>query len=89
MPWGRYARYTAIGAVVWGLVYVGLGSTASIAIRHSAHLLGPTVTTVVVVAVVVALIVRAVRKRRRVAGEPTAVQAPAAAVARGEAPGGR
>jgi membrane-associated protein len=72
MPWGRYARYTVLGAVVWGLVYVGLGSAASIAIRKFAHLLGPTVTTVVVAAVVVALIVRAVRKHRRAEAGPTA-----------------
>ncbi|WP_158228088.1 DedA family protein [Pseudonocardia sp. MH-G8] len=71
MPLGRYARYTALGAITWGLVYVGLGSAASLAIRHSAHLLGPVVTCVVVVAVAAALGVRAVRKRRRrAAGEP-------------------
>jgi membrane-associated protein len=86
MPWGRYARCTALGAVLWGLVYVGLGSAASIAIRESAHLLGPTVTTVVVVAVVVALIVRAVRKRRRPAGERVDASAPTVAIAVGEAP---
>jgi membrane-associated protein len=80
MPWGRYARYTALGAVVWGLVYVGLGSAASLAIRKSAHLLGPTVTSVVVAAVVVALIVRAVRKRRRSAGEPADGVAPPVAI---------
>jgi membrane-associated protein len=65
MPLARFARYTAIGAVVWGLVYVGLGSAASAAIRHSAHLIGPTATGLVIAAVVVALVVRAVRKRRR------------------------
>lgn len=86
MPWGRYARCTALGAVLWGLVYVGLGSAASIAIRKFAHLLGPTVTTVVVVAVVVALIVRAVRKRRRPAGEQVVADAPTVAIAVGEAP---
>jgi membrane-associated protein len=86
MPWGRYARYTAVGAVLWGLVYVGLGSAASIAIRKFAHLLGPTVMTVVVAAVVVALIVRAVRKRRRPTGEPVAGDAPTVAVTVGEAP---
>jgi membrane-associated protein len=86
MPWGRFARYTAIGAVLWGLVYVGLGSAASLAIRHSAHLLGPTATAVVVAAVVVALIVRAVRKRRRPTGEPVADDAPIVAIAVGEAP---
>ncbi|GAA0939444.1 DedA family protein [Pseudonocardia zijingensis] len=80
MPWGRYARYTALGALVWGLVYVGLGSAASIAIRKSAHLLGPTVTTVVVAAVAVTLVVRAVRKRRRAAGEPAACDSPSAAI---------
>jgi membrane-associated protein len=84
MPWGRYGRYTALGAVVWGLVYVGLGSAASIAIRKSAHLLGPTVTTVLVAAVVVALIVRAVRKRRRAAGEPVDGGAPTVAIAVGD-----
>src|ERR671919_497208 len=63
MPWGRYGRYTALGAVVWGLVYVGLGSAASIAIRKSAHLLGPTVTTVLVAAVGGAPIARGRRKR--------------------------
>lgn len=86
MPWGRYARYTALGAVLWGLVYVGLGSAASIAIRQFAHLLGPTVTTVVVAAVVVTLIVRAVRGRRRPAGGPVADDAPAVAIAAGGAP---
>jgi membrane-associated protein len=86
MPWGRYARCTALGAVLWGLVYVGLGSAASIAIRESAHLLGPTFTTVVVGAVVVALIVRAVRKRRRPAGEQVDADAPTVAIAVGEAP---
>jgi len=71
MPLRRYARYTALGALVWGLVYVGLGSAASLAIRHSAHLLGPTVTGVAVVVVAVALAVGAVRKRRRrPTGEP-------------------
>jgi membrane-associated protein len=84
MPMGRYARYTALGAVVWGLVYVGLGSAASLAIRHSAHLLGPTVTGVVVVAVAVALGVRAVRKHRRgPAGEPVEGGAPASPIAVG------
>jgi membrane-associated protein len=86
MPWGRFARYTAVGAVLWGLVYVGLGSAASIAIRQSAHLLGPTVTSVAVAAVVVALIVRGVRKRRRPTGEPVADAAPTVAIAVGEAP---
>jgi membrane-associated protein len=65
MPLARFARYTALGAVVWGLVYVGLGSAASAAIRHSAHLIGPTATVLVITAVAVALVVRAVRKRRR------------------------
>jgi membrane-associated protein len=86
MPWGRYARCTALGAVLWGLVYVGLGSAASIALRKSAHLLGPTVTTVLVVAVAAVLIVRAVRKRRRPAGEPAAGDAPTVAITVGEAP---
>ena len=86
MPWGRFARYTAVGAVLWGLVYVGLGSAASLAIRQSAHLLGPTVTSVVVAAVVVALIVRVVRKRRRPTGEPVADDTPTVAVVVGEAP---
>jgi membrane-associated protein len=84
MPWGRYARYTVLGAVLWGLVYVGLGSAASIAIRKSAHLLGPTVTTVLVAAVVVALIVRTVRKRRRAAGAPVDGGAPTVAIAVGD-----
>jgi membrane-associated protein len=84
MPWGRYARYTVLGAVLWSLVYVGLGSAASIAIRKSAHLLGPTVTTVLVAAVVVALIVRTVRKRRRAAGEPVDGGAPTVAIAVGD-----
>jgi membrane-associated protein len=64
MPVGRFARYTAMGAVLWGLVYVGLGSAASVALRQAAHLVGPTVTGVAVAAVVVVLVVRAVRKRR-------------------------
>ncbi|MHA6627667.1 DedA family protein [Pseudonocardia sichuanensis] len=102
MPLGRYARYTALGAVVWGLVYVGLGSAASLAIRHSAHLLGPTVTGVVIAAVAVAVGVRAVRKRRRGrAGEPVDAGPPTAPVPVGtgcgdpsgggspQAPGGR
>jgi membrane-associated protein len=65
MPLRRFAQYTALGAVLWGIVYVGLGSTASAAVRHSAHLIGPTATGVAVAAVVVVLVVRAVRKHRR------------------------
>jgi membrane-associated protein len=64
MPIRRFARYTALGAVVWGLVYVGLGSAASVALRQAAHLVGPTVTGVAVAAVAVVLVVRAVRKHR-------------------------
>ena len=69
--------------MLWSLVYVGLGSAAWIAIRESAHPLGPTVTTVLVAAVVVALIVRAVRKRRRPAGEPVDGGAPSVPIAVG------
>jgi membrane-associated protein len=65
MPIRRFARYTALGAVVWGLVYVGLGSAASLAIRKAAHLVGPTATGIAVAVVLVLLVVRAVRKRRR------------------------
>jgi membrane-associated protein len=61
----RFARYTVLGAVLWGIVYVGLGSAASAAVRHSAHLVGPTATGVAVAIVVVLLVVRAVRKHRR------------------------
>jgi membrane-associated protein len=50
--------------VLWGVVYVGLGNAASAALRHSAHLLGPTVTGVAVAAVLAVLAVRAVRRRR-------------------------
>lgn len=66
MPVWRFARYTALGAVVWGVVYVGLGSAASAALRQAGHLVGPTATGVFVAAVVIALVVRAVRKRPRV-----------------------
>lgn len=65
MPLGRYARYTVLGAVVWALVYVALGSAASVVLRRSAHEIGPTATGLVVAAVVAALVLRAVRKRRR------------------------
>jgi membrane-associated protein len=64
MPVRRFARYTALGAVIWALVYVGLGSAASVALRQAAHLVGPTVTGAAVALVVVVLVVRAVRKRR-------------------------
>jgi membrane-associated protein len=64
MPVRRFAVYTALGAVLWGVVYVGLGSAASAALRHAAHLVGPTVTGVAVAAVLAVLVVRAVRKRR-------------------------
>ncbi|MCO1658165.1 DedA family protein [Pseudonocardia humida] len=67
----RFAPYTALGAVLWGLVYVGLGSAASAAVRHSAHLIGPVFTGVLVAVVVVVLIVRAVRRSRREAAVPT------------------
>jgi membrane-associated protein len=60
----RFLRYTALGAVVWGLVYVGLGSAASLAIRNAAHLVGPTATGIAVAVVVVLLVVREIRKRR-------------------------
>jgi membrane-associated protein len=69
MPLRRFGRYTALGAVLWGIVYVGLGSAASAAVRHSAHLIGPTATALVVAAVVVVLVVRVVRNHRRPAPE--------------------
>jgi membrane-associated protein len=71
MPPRRFAPYTALGAVVWGLVYVGVGSAASVAVRHSAHLIGPVFTAAVVVAVVAVVVVRKVRARRQ-AVEPVA-----------------
>jgi membrane-associated protein len=64
MDVGRFLRCTVIGAVAWSLVYVSLGSAASVAIRQFAHLIGPTATGLVVAAVVVVLVVRAVRRRR-------------------------
>lgn len=64
MPVRRFARYTVIGAVLWALVYVGLGSAASTAVRGSAHLLGPTVTAVAVSGIVAVVVVRKVRSRR-------------------------
>ena len=64
MPVRRFAVYTTLGAVLWGVVYVGLGSAASTALRHAAHLVGPTVTGVAVAALLAVLVVRAVRKRR-------------------------
>jgi membrane-associated protein len=71
----RFARYTAIGAVLWGIVYVGLGSAASAAVRHSAHLVGPTATGVAVAVGAALLVVRAVRKhrgRKQAGAEPEA-----------------
>ncbi len=79
MPLRRFAPYTAIGAFVWGLAYVGLGSAASAGLRHSAHLIGPVFTGVLVAVVAVVLVVRGVRARRR--------ERAAAAVAAGSAPG--
>jgi membrane-associated protein len=64
MPVRRFALYTAMGAVLWGVVYVGLGSAASAALRHAAHLVGPTVTGVAVTAVLALVVARAVRMRR-------------------------
>lgn len=61
MPRARFVRYTVLGAVVWALVYVGLGSAASAVLRGAAHLVGPIATGAVVAAV---LVVRAVRRRR-------------------------
>jgi len=86
MPLRRFAPYTALGAVLWGLIYVGLGSAASTAVRHSAHLIGPAFTTVLVGAVVVALVVRAVRGRRREARERAAGAAAAPAERTAEEP---
>lgn len=63
MPVGRFARCTALGAVVWGLVYVGMGSAASAVLRQAAHLVGPVLTGAVVAVVVVLLVVRAVARR--------------------------
>ena len=71
MPLRRFARYTALGAVLWGLVYVGLGSAASAAVRHSAHLIGPTATGIAVAAVAAVLVVRTVRKHRKPEAEKT------------------
>jgi membrane-associated protein len=68
MPLRRFAPYTALGAVVWGLVYVGVGSAASVAVRHSAHLIGPVFTAVAAVAVVALVVAGKVRARRRAAG---------------------
>jgi membrane-associated protein len=65
MPVRRFAPYTALGAVVWGLVYVGVGSAASSAVRHSGHLIGPVAKAVVIAAVVLVVVVRKVRARRR------------------------
>jgi membrane-associated protein len=73
MPIRRFARYTAIGAVLWGIVYVGLGSAASAAVQHSAHLIGPTATGVAVAVVATVLVVRAVRKHRRPAASEVVV----------------
>jgi membrane-associated protein len=70
MPRSRFARYTALGAVIWGLVYVSLGSAASLALRQAAHLVGPTATGVLVAVALTVLVVREVRKRRRGAGLP-------------------
>lgn len=64
MPARRFGYYTVIGAVVWGVVYVGLGSAASAVLRKTAHLLGPTVTAVLLGAVVVGVGFRAVQRRR-------------------------
>lgn len=66
MPWARFIRRTALGAVLWGLVYVGLGSAAPVALRGTAHLLGPAVTAAVVAAVAVVVAGRLVRRLRRV-----------------------
>lgn len=63
MPLARYARLTVLGAIAWALVYVGLGSAASVALRSSAHLVGPTATGVVVAVVVGLLVARALRRR--------------------------
>ncbi|MBW0105884.1 DedA family protein, partial [Pseudonocardia sp. KRD-291] len=76
MPVRRYARYTVIGAVVWALVYVGLGSAASAAVRGSAHLLGPTVTAVAVSGLAVALVVRTVHRRRAARAEAAEASVP-------------
>lgn len=64
MDVGRFLRCTVVGAAAWALVYVSLGSAASVAIRQFAHLIGPTATGLVVAAVVVVLVVRAVRRHR-------------------------
>ena len=65
MPVRRFARLHGAGSRVVGRWSTsGSGSAASAALRHAAHLVGPTVTGVAVAAVVVVLVVRAVRKRR-------------------------
>lgn len=72
----RFLIYTAVGAVLWSVVYVGLGSAASVALRSAAHFIGPTFTGVLVVAIVIALVVRhvrAVRRRRKTLRAATAV----------------
>lgn len=56
----RFFRFTTIGVVLWSLIFVGLGSAASAAVRSSAHLVGPTITAMVITAVVVAIVVRQV-----------------------------
>jgi membrane-associated protein len=64
MDVGRFLRCTVIGAAAWSLVYVSLGSAASVAIRQVAHLIGPTATGLVAATVVVVLVVRAIRRHR-------------------------
>jgi membrane-associated protein len=83
MPMQRFLRYTVLGAVVWGLVYVGLGSAASLAIRNAAHLVGPTATGIAVAVVVVLLAVRGIRKRREAAAAGVFTSSAALPVAAG------
>ncbi|MGH3716958.1 MAG: DedA family protein [Micromonosporaceae bacterium] len=68
MPAARFARYVTLGSVAWGIAYVGLGSAASVAIRESAHLLGPTVTGLAIAALALAVAFHAVRRWRAAAG---------------------
>ncbi len=64
MPFARFVRYTAIGAVVWALVYVALGSAASAVLREAAHLVGPVFTGICVLAVVALVVAHRLRVRR-------------------------
>jgi membrane-associated protein len=64
MPFGRFAFWAALGAVIWASVYTSLGAAAGAAYREYGHL-GLITTVLLLGAAAGAMALRSHRARRR------------------------